>query len=276
MSQSLPFFILLVLSLLLTVFILWRKSNKRLLLLFLFIGGLAHLLDFFIMFILNSYVYKPHFVQNPYYDNMLGSLVSQTFVYPTAALIVVAYNWSIFRVFLLSFLFMGIETLFLSLDIYEHFWWKTFYTGIFMFIGFLIAKKWYEGMNKGDESKWRNFLTLYFVVFVISGVGISLITVFTSLNTLSTDFFSDGEREQIILATIYIGIVNFLYSMSVVYSANSLYTYGLLCIICAVSYSLIMLNILEIAAVYKLLSICLYNVIVLIIIKSIHNRLLFL
>jgi hypothetical protein len=37
-----------------------------------------------------------------------------------------------------------------------------------------------------------------------------------------------------------------------------------------------MLNILEIAAVYKLLSICLYNVIVLIIIKSIHNRLLFL
>lgn len=228
------------------------------------------------MFILNSYVYKPHFVQNRYYDNMLGSLVSQTFVYPTAALIVVAYNWSIFRVFLLSFLFMGIETLFLSLDVYEHFWWKTFYTGIFMFIGFLIAKKWYEGMNKGDESKWRNFLTLYFVVFVISGIGISLITVFTSLNTLNTDFFSDGEREQIILATIYIGIVNFLYSMSVVYSTNSLYTYGLLCIICAVSYSLIMLNILEIAAVYKLLSICLYNVIVLIIIKSIHNRLLFL
>lgn len=228
------------------------------------------------MFILNSYVYKPHFVQNHYYDNMLGSLVSQTFVYPTAALIVVAYNWSIFKVFLLSFLFMGIETLFLSLDIYEHFWWKTFYTGIFMFIGFLIAKKWYEGMNREDDSKWRDFLTLYFVVFVISGIGLSLITVFTSLNTLSTDFFSDGEREQIILATIYIGIVNFLYSMSVVYGTSSLYTYGLLCIICAVSYSLGMVNILEITAVYRLLSICLYNVIVLIIIKSIHNRLLFL
>ncbi|HBW37298.1 MAG TPA: hypothetical protein DEF89_19165, partial [Desulfosporosinus sp.] len=72
------------------------------------------------------------------------------------------YGW----ISLITIIYLLIEYLFLQLGIYEHHWWQYYMTALAIFIYQVIAKLWFENLNRIKHG-WLRSSTFYFVGFVI-------------------------------------------------------------------------------------------------------------
>lgn len=168
---------LILLSTALLIFTLWKHRDPKLFLLYLAMGGLTYIYEYIIFILFKSYNYHPEILTNEFYDSIIGAISSNGFTIPILTVFVAAFQISWIGRLALALFIMLVETLFLNLALYEHYWYKTIYTGIGLLIAFYISTHWLWFL-RNDLSKRISFLTLtlsvYFIIssfiFISSGI----------------------------------------------------------------------------------------------------------
>lgn len=147
-SNTIWFLLLGVTILIELIFILVKVRNKRrVLALYISLAGLVFSYEIIIGG-LHAYQYFPMIIPHSMYDDgVVGNYFSQFSVSATAMLIAVFklnYYWYV----IFAAAYGGIEELFLTLGIYEQYWYRTWMTVASLPLLFWIGKKVYESGSK--------------------------------------------------------------------------------------------------------------------------------
>ncbi|WP_407312312.1 hypothetical protein [Desulfosporosinus sp. SB140] len=202
-TNTIWFILLFLTSIITNVIILKKSNNFKFDLAFLFsIIGLSFIFEAGLVLRLNAYSYYPKIFRDTYLDIIFGNYFSQISV-STTALLLASKNLSFIWYGAFGLIYYFIEVIFLKLGIYEHFWYKSYYT----FFGFIlfsrIAKKWYK-IAKKYTSKFINYITLYFSV-----ASFSTFTIFLGQRLLgiqiykSNVFFTDMNKNNTSTGFLY-------------------------------------------------------------------------
>lgn len=203
------------LVLLLYTFIKNRQEFKTILSVYFFISGLSFLLEFIVLVCLNAYTYYPNLIESKWLDSIAGSFTSQAIAVPAAGVFIAAFHlrWKWTAGF--SLIFAGIELLFLRLHIYVQHWWSVWYTVVLLFIGFLLAKKWYKAMD--DPGGFIKFSTIYLGLNTYSQSLKFFFVVFLSSHRYRTGIFSDPDRDSIFGNSVYLLFITVLMAVMIVF-----------------------------------------------------------
>jgi hypothetical protein len=189
-------------SIILFIFTLKQKKDRKLIPFFLFLTGAVYFFEYVVLVLLNSYVYYPEVLKNNYYDSILGSIPSNALSVPAAGLFIVVFQLRFLWTVGMAAIFMGIKSLFLMLDIYEHNWWRTYFTGIGLLFYFWLAKKFHIILQATNSGSIR-FLMMYTVCVPLpTTTSFFLITVFEKL-TYTVGWFDNGARDSIAFQAAY-------------------------------------------------------------------------
>ena len=139
---------------------------STLIMFYLFAAGITWIGEFIVLGLFNSYAYKTGLFADPWAQNLLGHLLINTTLYPSAAIVMVAnslrYGW----ILSVAIVFTLIEYLFVKLRIYEQHWWRYYMTFIAIVIFLLISVYWFTKMNQKAYGSTRA-LTFFFIALLI-------------------------------------------------------------------------------------------------------------
>lgn len=144
---------------------------------YLFATGVVWLGEVIVLILFNSYAYKPGVYQNPMFENIVGHLLLNSTLWPSAAVLVVAYRLRYGWMSLIAAVFILLEYLFIKYGMYEQHWWRYYMTAAATLLYLLILKKWFPIMNEIRRGLPR-FITFYFAAFVIIHLPIPLMLIF--------------------------------------------------------------------------------------------------
>lgn len=174
MSNILWFYGVSIIGLGMTIFTLFKKRDFfTTSLVFLLTVSLLTIGEFIVLTVFDAYAYKPGVFMDSFADNVVGYILGNYFIWVGAANLVVNFSLGNRWIFLISVAFMLIEILFLDLGIYEHHWWKTYMTGILVFLGLNITKKWVYKLN---EKPYEKMILQYITFFLFALVFIHVPT----------------------------------------------------------------------------------------------------
>jgi hypothetical protein len=157
---------LLLLSIVLVTFVIWKTRNKLVFTFFLNMAGLCCFLDFSIFRLFRGYEYRPGLVQDKLVDGILGGLVTDFFLIPATAAVIAAFELGWGWIVVFSLLITGVEILFVKLGIYYQNWWKSYYTFIGLLLFNALGKSWFRRLNR-SHGRALTFVTLLFILFVL-------------------------------------------------------------------------------------------------------------
>lgn len=140
---------------------------------YLFSTGVTWFGEVIVLVVFNSYAYKPGVFQNYLFENLVGHLLLNSTLWPSAAVLVVAYRLRYGWLFLIAAVFILLEYLFLKYGMYEQHWWRYYMTVTATILYLVILKKWFPLMNEVRRGLPR-LITLYFAAFVIIHLPIPL------------------------------------------------------------------------------------------------------
>jgi MFS family permease len=182
------------------VFTIFKKNNTPMISLVFFLTiSLLTVGEFFILIVFDAYAYKPEVFTDIFADSLVGHLLGNLFLWAGAANLVVNFSLGNRWIFLLSGIFMLIETLFLRLGIYEHHWWQTYFTGIAVILSMNIKKYW---VSKLDEKpyKFLRYMTFYLFALVFIHVPTHLLLL------TGKQHYSFGQIENFYRNSILFGL----------------------------------------------------------------------
>lgn len=110
--------------------------------------------ELIILGIFKGYSYKPGIFSDYFADDINGHILTNAGLWCALAVPVGAFQLGYRWMFLIAISFMGIEELFIAFGLYEHYWWKTYLTGLAVFPFYIITRKWYSLLNE----KRRGFI----------------------------------------------------------------------------------------------------------------------
>jgi hypothetical protein len=229
MPNFIWFFLLFLISLFLAA-AASKKDPQLLIPLWLFNAGLAYLFEILIFVFFHSYTYKPEVIADPFYDSTFGSLFSQVMIVPMTAVVIAFFRLCVPVMLLISFCISAIEVLFLHLEIYEHHWWKTYFTTAFLPVAFYISSVWYSLLKKGNLT--AKMMSLYFINVTITLSLTWAATVPFSIYHFQPGWFSDAARDHIAGNSIFYCLASLIYTLMTLSknkSAKSLLFISLLC-----------------------------------------------
>jgi hypothetical protein len=169
MPNSFWYYGLILISLIVTGYTLWKKRDGRLLWLHVCLAGMIVPLEYVILVLFPAYQYSPQLTGDPWIDNILGSIASNEFILPSVAVAAAAFRLRFVWLLVISVLFMGVEWLFISLDIYGHYWWKYMYSGIGILIFLLLGKGLWFAIQHGPLQVHLLFLYTFFIFLAVYG-----------------------------------------------------------------------------------------------------------
>lgn len=147
--------------------------------------------------------------KNIYKDSVVGHFASNLLAVPAVGLWIAAnqlkFRWSIF----FSFIFMGIELIFLNLHIYHQIWWKPYYTGLLLPIHFWIAKRLWYHIRNDKMTKRFSFLLLSFSAVSISSVLSFFLLGAPGFIKFSIGLFSNSFRDHLAASVPTLFITSF-------------------------------------------------------------------
>jgi hypothetical protein len=141
-------------------------KSSTLLVFYLFAAGFAWIGEFTVLGLFNAYAYKTGVFESPWAQNLLGHLILNTTLYPTAAVVMVAYSLRYGYIALVSASFTLIEFVFVNLKLYEQHWWRYYMTAIIVIGILLIDKKVFTRMKQRCSGIKRSAI-FYFVAMII-------------------------------------------------------------------------------------------------------------
>ncbi|MUK87917.1 hypothetical protein GMD78_05830 [Ornithinibacillus sp. L9] len=232
----------------LVIAVIKHPTKKRLFQTYFFITGLAYFVDYNILVIFNAYDYHPNLAEHPWLDTTFGSIFSQGISVPIAATIIAGFNLGFITMLLTAFGFMGIEELFRFLGIYEHHWWKTWYTGILLLIAFSFAKVWYQLL--ANPSATTKFITIYMTLIVYTNTLRFFMLLLFSTHLYKMGWFEDPIRDHIAGNALLL----FIYSVPVtvvVLQFSWIWILFILIIEIVMDYTLIGIGVIELASYWN-------------------------
>lgn len=119
---------LVIVSLFLLLVALWHKKEYKLLILHLAVAGTIHPFEVLVINF-KAYRYMPGIMPG-IGDNILGAYASDLFIVPATTVVISAFSLSWRSRILFAVAFTFIDWYFTVIGIYEHYWWKSIYTGI--------------------------------------------------------------------------------------------------------------------------------------------------
>lgn len=206
-TNTIWFMLLFVTSIITNVLILYKANNIKFSIAFLFsIIGLSFIFEAILVLGLNAYSYYPKLFQDSYLDIIFGNYFSQISISSTA-LLLATYDLSYIWYCIFALIYFLIDIIFVRLGIYEHFWYKSFYT-IFGFILFsFLTKIWYV-MAKNLTNRYINYISLYFSIASFSTFTIFLGQRLLGIQLLRSNiFFTDINRNNTSSGFVYQFIV---------------------------------------------------------------------
>ncbi|MBP1933378.1 hypothetical protein [Ammoniphilus resinae] len=194
---------------------LWKVKNQRVFAVYTFIAGLIYCMEYFILVLFRSYEYYPHIISNKYFDNILGSIFSNAVIVPMTAAMIgtlqLGWRW----ILLVIGIILSIEKLFLWLEIYQHFWWRIYYTAIGLVICFFLAKVWDKKLQ-GEASFLVHLFTLFLSNFLFQASAFYLLVATGNMFLFHIGWFSNPIRDHFAFASAYIFCLNVIYVMLVI------------------------------------------------------------
>ncbi|QVY60001.1 hypothetical protein [Cytobacillus gottheilii] len=194
----------------------YKKTDLRLYIaLYIFTMGLAFFLDYFVLILFDAYAYHPNVFQDNWYDNTVGSSMSQALFIPSLLMLMVTFQMKLRMIVFLLFGVFLIEELFTMINIYEHYWWKSWYTFIILFISIYILKMWRNLLKQ--QIPFTRFLTIYMAITTcMQGLTI-IIQAFWRTHHYTVGWFSELSRDSIAFNTAYWMIYSLLLAVIVLY-----------------------------------------------------------
>ncbi|MGC5326009.1 hypothetical protein [Brevibacillus sp. SYSU BS000544] len=190
-------------SLLFLIYLFFKTKNVKTLLLFLAIVGLGYSIEAVIYNFLHSYHYDPNIIKHDrYYDSNAGAFTSNLLSLPVASSYIAIYQLKWIGIACITILFVGIEWLFLELNIYFHNWWKIGYTALGLPVYFAIGKVFYRQLIHPFK-KYLNKIILFFITGAISGTLHFLPIMLFSNRYYDIGWFASKSEDTTAFAAMY-------------------------------------------------------------------------
>jgi len=165
--------------------------------------------EFSVLTVFSGYAYKPEVFPDPFADSVMGYLLGNLLLWAGAANLVVNFSLGNRWIFLLAGIFMLVETLFLDLGIYKHYWWRTYMTGIAVIIGFNITKIWVSKLTEKSYNLLR-YMTLYLLALLFIHVPTHLLLL-VGKQHYSIGWVENFYRDSILFGLPYHAVMAFVY-----------------------------------------------------------------
>lgn len=170
MSNLFWYILIGIISLGVCIYTIYTKRDKfrvsTLIVFYLLVTGITWIGEFIVLGLFNSYAYKTGLYENPWAQNLLGHLILNTSLYPTIAVVIVAYSLRYSWIAFFTALFVFMEYLFKRQGLYDQHWWRYYMTATVVFIYLSISKYWFSKLIQKPIGVIRT-LSYYFVVMVI-------------------------------------------------------------------------------------------------------------
>ncbi len=215
-SNTIWYILLAVPSFISIAFTLYKSSNRNFICGFsMAVLGLTFFAETGILTLFNGYRYLPKISSDSFLDAIIGNYFSQFFL-TTGVVLIIVYKMPTIWNFIFAGINYSIENLFIKLGIYQHFWYKTWFTPIVVLLMLWVVRKWYYHMLDYPK-KYIYYLTLYTGAnALVSFVAVFPIYAF-SIQVINVSFGWGFFREQAILIVSYrsilIAIMIILYRM---------------------------------------------------------------
>jgi hypothetical protein len=158
---------LVVIGLIVITITYWKSRNKHTFTLWFGMSGVCFFIEGFLHTTLRAYDFSPRFLPDKFSDSIWGGIVSDLFVLPPAAVLIGIFQLGLRWIIVISGIIAGIEELFLKLEIYEQYWWKTWYTFISVILLCYLAKVWYRRLSR-PHGRSLTFITMLSILYYFS------------------------------------------------------------------------------------------------------------
>jgi len=158
---------LVVLSFFLLGTALHRNRDWRLVVLQLAITGIIHPFEVTILHF-DAYRFMPGILPQGA-DNFLGAYVSDWFIIPASAVIISAFSLSWSARIVCAAVFTFVDWYFTQLGIYEHYWWRSIYTGFGLIPLYAVSDWLWAGLQSEHPRRLFRLLVIYLVYAPIHG-----------------------------------------------------------------------------------------------------------
>lgn len=205
-----------------------KKAPYMLICLWLFNSGLAYMFELIVLVLFNSYQYKPCVFGNPYKDSIFGSIFSQGISIPLIAAFAAIYKIKWPGLLLISIGFACVEELFLSIGIYEHNWWKSFYTIILLPVLFYLSKLWHLLLQRNSRLVFA--VTLYFGLVALSISATWLAAAIHPLYQFHLEIYKNPYKDHTFGNALYCILSGVIYMLIPFFTSipKRLYAFGAL------------------------------------------------
>ncbi len=207
MPNYFPYLILTIISITILTIVMVHKRQFGFTVLFLCFSGMVYFAEVFVLIIGDSYVYYPEVLSVPYYDNALGAIVSNLFVFPVLGVVVAVYQLRFRWIVCFAIMLVGVEWLFEYLNIYHTNWWYKIYTFIAVVFFLSLSKFWMRALQLG--TKWTRFLSLWMQGWSGAGTVMFVMSV-AAIRHYEIGLFANVYRDDIFFSAI-MGIIKALF-----------------------------------------------------------------
>lgn len=178
MPSAFWYYGLAVISVMLVAASLAHKRNLKLLVLHLAMAGIIHPFEVMVLFVLVGYRYLPGLLPEATFDNGLGAFVSDLFIVPASAVAINAFSLPWGAIAGIAAALTATDWLYAKIGIYQHFWWKSVYTGAGLLVYYAISRWMWRGLGEERTRPCFRLAVIYlayailhsFMAFIAAGL----------------------------------------------------------------------------------------------------------
>lgn len=216
---------------------LQHRREWKLLVLQLFVASIIHPIELIIL-TTNGYTYLPG-ITNTNTDVTLGAYISDFLIVPATAVLISAFSLSWRYRLIFAAIFTGIDWYFTVLGIYQHFWWKSIYTGIGLLILYQISSFLWGQLSKNYHSFVFRLFSIYLAYFALQSAFTFALNQGGELFILQMSSIPLGPLKTMsILSSLYQVIIGILITLFIGTRMRFRYRLINLCLIVVVNWLL--------------------------------------
>lgn len=159
---------LIALSLVFLVMAIRHRGNWKLFVMQLMIFAVIHPFELVVL-LTNGYRYLPG-ITHTVVDIHIGSFISNLCIVPASAVLLNAYQLSWRYKLGFAVIFTFVDWYFTVLGIYQHFWWKSIYTGLGLLILYTLNDLMWSKISRQRVSQGFRLVSIYLTYFALHTV----------------------------------------------------------------------------------------------------------
>ncbi|WP_091183804.1 hypothetical protein [Paenibacillus catalpae] len=248
-----------------------KTRNPKIIPFYIAVAGAVYIFELIIFIILDSYVYMPGVLEDPYYDSAIGAIVSNGLIVPSTCTLIAVYGIRFWWILLIAAGFMGVEQTFISLGIFEHHWWKIIYTGIGLTVLFSMGKRFWNMLCHANHSYLFQLIVLYIINVSLQGSILSFYMIFFQQIEYRPGWFENPSRDNLAFATLFVHIDSVLFALLISLRGNWLWKTLLVGILGCIYLWLIWQRLLFTTGIWPVILLILFQIVIIQLLNGIYR-----